>query len=186
MKKVAAVIVTYNRLELLKECLEAVLSQEKQCDILVINNCSTDGTEEYLDTLSYTNLFIKKTTENIGGAGGFSVGIDEAIRRGYDFAWLMDDDTIPEKTALLSLVEKATKLNNQFSFISGIAQWQDNTLCLMNVQKISSNWYKNYEVLNEGLIPIDDATFVSYFINLRVAKKVGLPIRSAKYTERVY
>ena len=46
MNNVIAIIVTYNSLDLLKKGLEAVLSQEKQCDILVINNCSTDGTEE--------------------------------------------------------------------------------------------------------------------------------------------
>lgn len=47
--KVTCVVVTYNRIELLKECLEALQNQDyEDMDILVVDNCSTDGTGEYL------------------------------------------------------------------------------------------------------------------------------------------
>jgi rhamnopyranosyl-N-acetylglucosaminyl-diphospho-decaprenol beta-1,3/1,4-galactofuranosyltransferase len=49
--KVAAVIVTYNRLALLKECVKALETQERLPDaIVVVNNGSTDGTEQWLDS----------------------------------------------------------------------------------------------------------------------------------------
>lgn len=48
-EKVCAVIVTYNRKELLRECLKAVLGQTRPPDhILVVDNASTDGTLEML------------------------------------------------------------------------------------------------------------------------------------------
>lgn len=48
-KKVTAVVVTYNRKTLLKECIESLLAQTyKNLDILVIDNASTDGTEGFV------------------------------------------------------------------------------------------------------------------------------------------
>ena len=49
MNKIVAIIVTYNRKKLLKECLEALLQLENEsCDILIIDNASTDHTQEYI------------------------------------------------------------------------------------------------------------------------------------------
>lgn len=177
MKSTLAIIVTYNRLDLLKECISAVLNQLTICDILIINNYSIDGTKEYLELIRNKSISILNLDKNIGGAGGFSMGVKEAILRGYKYAWLMDDDTIPESNALSSLENKAMSINGEFSFLSGFTKWTDNTLCKMNVQTISSNWENYYYRIEEGLIPISDATFVSYFINLAVAKEVGLPIK---------
>ena len=47
MNKVAAVVVTYNRIELLKQCVDALLKQNYPCDILLVNNNSTDGPAEW-------------------------------------------------------------------------------------------------------------------------------------------
>ena len=47
--KYGVVIVTYNRLELLKECLLCIDKQVKKFDsVLIVDNYSTDGTREYL------------------------------------------------------------------------------------------------------------------------------------------
>ena len=47
MMKVAAIVVTYNRKQLLQECLNAILNQTAEVErIIVINNASTDGTED--------------------------------------------------------------------------------------------------------------------------------------------
>lgn len=60
MEKIAAVIVTYNRLELLKECLQAVQEQSKKVySIVVVNNASTDGTTEFLETIDDARLVVK-------------------------------------------------------------------------------------------------------------------------------
>ena len=48
MRKVALVL-TYNRLALLKECIKGIEAQEEKLDKLyIVNNSSTDGTKEYL------------------------------------------------------------------------------------------------------------------------------------------
>ena len=105
MSKIAAVIVTYNRKELLLECVEAILGQEETVpSIIVVDNDSSDGTEQALEgyvaegTVTYFN-----TGSNLGGAGGFQYGIRKAVELGYDYLWIMDDDCIPSRTALATL-----------------------------------------------------------------------------------
>ena len=97
---IAAVVVTYNRIEELKKNIEALLKQTRVPDyILIIDNCSTDGTSEYFTDL-YDNVEVVRLSSNTGGAGGFSVGTRIAYERGFEYIMLMDDDGRPkdEKT----------------------------------------------------------------------------------------
>ena len=72
--KINCVVVTYNRLSLLKECLSALENQTYPIQrIVIVDNCSTDGTSEFLDSLTDTRYLIIHSKENIGGAGGFSL-----------------------------------------------------------------------------------------------------------------
>ena len=85
-KSVAAVVVTYNRKQLLKECIEALLAQKaKHLRIFIIDNASTDGTEEYVKGLiDGERVVYLNTGENLGGAGGFCFGIKEAMKSDCD------------------------------------------------------------------------------------------------------
>ncbi len=101
--KVSAVIVTYNRLELLKRCVAAVQAQTYNINKLyVINNGSTDGTETWLNQ---RDKILAIHQENLGGAGGFHNGIKKASEDGADWIWCMDDDGYPEKDALEQLMK---------------------------------------------------------------------------------
>lgn len=77
---ISAVIVTCNRINLLKECLNAVHHQAyKPEQIIVLNNASTDGTTEWLD---YQNNLSVVLPENLGGAGRFYTGYKTAYEKG--------------------------------------------------------------------------------------------------------
>ena len=116
--KIAAIVVTYNRLNMLKENIDSLKKQtEQNFDILLIDNNSTDGTKKYIKELNDEKIIYINTGKNIGGAGGFYTGVKEAIKRGYEYAWLMDDDTIPYEDALEELSNKAIFLKNNFSFL---------------------------------------------------------------------
>jgi GT2 family glycosyltransferase len=99
----AAVIVTYNRLFLLQQCIAALRAQTQALTIIiVINNSSTDGTEEWL---KQQPDIVTITQENRGGAFGFYTGIKTAFEKGYEWIWCMDDDGIPDKGAMASLMQ---------------------------------------------------------------------------------
>ena len=73
MKKVGIVVVTYNRLALLKEAIDSLRNQiYTNREIVVVNNGSTDGTQEWLNA---QKDIIVNTQQNLGGAGGLFTGV---------------------------------------------------------------------------------------------------------------
>ncbi len=176
MKKVVAVVVTYNRKELLKECIDALLKQEySNFKILVVDNASTDGTEEYIKEYIEENKIIYiNTGANLGGAGGFNYGMKEAYKIGCDFVWIMDDDCIVHKDTLSKLIEADENLNGNYGFLSSKALWKDGDICKMNIPKV--NLIKKVQKWNIPMQKIIMATFVSFFVKSEVVEELGLPI----------
>lgn len=179
MNKIIALILTYNRKSLLSEAIDALLAQTYECDILVVDNASTDGTKEmvqnYVDihkTVSYIN-----TGANLGGAGGFSFGMKECVRRGYEYIWLMDDDTIPYPNALEKLVAAKEDLKDDFGFLSSLVEWTDGSMCQMNMPLVADNWWFKGDVIQSGRLAIKKGSFVSFFVATDTIRKVGLPLK---------
>lgn len=174
-KKTAVVVVTYNRKELLKECLEALVRQNQpNCEIIVVDNASTDGTSEMINRRFPHDLTYYNTGKNLGGAGGFNYGMKKALSRDCDYIWLMDDDCVVNDMSLPGLLREAEKLNDEFGFLSSRVLWTDGTLCNMNIQKKS--YYEKISAQNTATARIIMATFVSFFVKVEIVKTVGLPI----------
>lgn len=196
-RKIAAIIVTYNRKELLEKCIRKILMQfvAEQVDIIVVDNASTDGTCEMLQAEFNSNTQIKyeNTGSNIGGAGGFSFGIRYAVEQGYEYLWIMDDDTIPKENTLEELLKADELLEGEYGFLSSYAEWIDGTPCEMNVPAVSLQWRENIRMQFEHLmLRLESASFVSLFMKADVVKKVGLPIKEffiwaddVEYTKRI-
>ena len=119
------------------------------------------------------------TGENLGGAGGFAFGLKKAIELGYQYAWIMDDDSIPEKDALMSLVNKGQAIKGEFSYLASLVYWTDGNLFDMNVPDFQYNSRLGLGldmIRRNKLLLIDTCSFVGCFVNLKYAEKVGLPI----------
>ncbi|HMC98734.1 MAG TPA: glycosyltransferase family 2 protein [Ferruginibacter sp.] len=166
MEKVIAVVVTYNRQELLSECITALRSQTRHLDaILVVNNDSTDNTEQWLQQQS--DIFFVNQ-KNVGSSGGFSTGINWAYERGYSWIWCMDDDGYPKEDALEKLLAA-----------------DDNNLRLMNCAVIDKNdkrsfvWktqqYKTLDEVECNVIHGIGHPFNGTLLNRRIIERVGVP-----------
>lgn len=181
MKKngnIIAIVVTYNRCELLLEAIEALLNSVVKCDILIVDNASNDGTDEKIKKyLKHDNVNYLNTGANIGGAGGFNYGMKAAYQAGYEYFWLMDDDTIVEKDTLQRFIDAASILNNDFGFLSSFAYWNDGAECVMNRHGFSMDAVCSGALLRNNLVEISTATFVSFFTSRKVVESVGLPIK---------
>lgn len=127
----AVVIVTYNRLELLKECLACVCRQTIPFSrVIVVDNHSTDGTRDYLDSRDDTymihmaeqkpdeevikigedkKIWVLEKAENLGGAGGFYDGLRWASQESYDWLLIIDDDAMIASDYVEKLVTYAKK-----------------------------------------------------------------------------
>lgn len=106
-----AIIVTFNRKELLVRNINMLLKQLCRFDtIYIVDNCSTDGTHELLQSKGWLNapFYYLRTKHNIGGAGGFFTGVKKAYEDGADWMVLMDDDGYAaDENTFKILLEKA-------------------------------------------------------------------------------
>ena len=192
MKKVAAVVVTYNRKDFLVRNIKALHEQSfNDLDIFIIDNASTDGTGEAIgEFIEKGSVIYHNTGENLGGAGGFNYGMRVAAEAGYELIWIMDDDCIPDADALEKLIEAHNELNGDYGFLSSIAYWRDGSPCNMNVQKVSLK--EKITDYSTPLVPVIMATFVSLLVKGDTVKEFGLPIQDffiwsddLEYTRRI-
>lgn len=120
--KYAGVVVTYNRKDELVKNIEMILQQRSAVEMYyIVDNCSTDGTKEQLNKRGFLspNNKIKyiRLKENIGGAGGFYIGVKAAFEDGFDCICMMDDDGRPWNDDtfyyLFNAAEKLYKTNKK-------------------------------------------------------------------------
>lgn len=183
--KVTAVVVTYNRLALLKECVAALLNQDyEHMTILLVDNNSTDGTKEYIKEITekHTGKISAVSLEkNIGGSGGFYEGMKHALLGDSDWLWLMDDDTIPEKDACTELCRATQIIDGKIGFLSSNVHGMKNE-CMntprMKFTQKGENGYSDWNIhLSDSLVKVNSATFCACFVSTDAIREVGLPIR---------
>lgn len=186
--RVAAVVVTYNRREFLHECLEALLAQTRPLDeIIVIDNASTDGTSEYINSVRHENdcIVYVRLNENLGGAGGFCQGIRLAYERGHDWIWVLDDDVAPESTCLEILMAHSDSLELLVPLRIDKATGQNVELAatkldLSNplVKDPRRSWiareYPDPELLPD-VFPLEDFSFEGPLFHRNVISRIGYP-----------
>lgn len=177
--KIAAVVVTHNRLELLKECLSGIRIQERLPDVIfVINNGSTDGTELFLSVETGLKVIHQ---QNTGGAGGFFTGIQAAYEWGADAIWCMDDDTIPVVGTLSGLVSSAKAHVcsvgvKPLGWVCSVVRWVDGRIHVMNRPELvdGCDWLINCG--ETKALPAISCSYVSVLITRDAIGRAGYPI----------
>jgi GT2 family glycosyltransferase len=177
---VAAVVVTYNRRNLLEECLRAIENQTHRPDlIVVIDNASTDGTDEHLAGRPWMlSHRVHRLPRNYGGAMGFAVGIQAALAAGAESVWLMDDDAIATPSALEYLLEDikiAGQGGRRPAFVCSMVVWTDGSVARMNIPRANAIWNETSARLGRPVVDVDSASFVSVLIPADHVRAVGLP-----------
>ncbi len=191
--RLVAVVVTYNRLEQLKLTLARLLgaSAADLTKVLVVDNASNDGTDDWLATQDDPRLVVHRSATNTGGAGGFETGMRLAVER-FDPDWLvvMDDDARPDIGALATFHSKDR---------TGYAAWgaavrhPDGRICDINRPSINPFWNraafvrtalgggregfhlseKDYQAT--AVRRVDAASFVGLFVSRAAINRVGYP-----------
>ncbi|MCE5215148.1 MAG: glycosyltransferase family 2 protein [Methanobacterium sp.] len=203
---VCAIVVTYNRKELLLECLDGLKRQDPPLDaIYLIDNASIDDTPRLLFNNGYIkelppenlnenleitseilNLINEKEIkihnvrmyENKGGAGGFYEGIKRAFQKGYNWLWLMDDDSEPRNDALEKLVKH---FNNEVYALACVVKNEEdiinrNTRGYFNPKLVHPlNIPLNPEEYSKEISEIEFASFVGLMINKKIVEQIGYP-----------
>jgi rhamnopyranosyl-N-acetylglucosaminyl-diphospho-decaprenol beta-1,3/1,4-galactofuranosyltransferase len=200
----AVVVVTFNRKQLLMECLESLRNQTQKPDsIYIIDNASTDGTSELLLNAGYISAVPPESiTENIiaksvivshsgekieivyvrkkcndGGSGGFHEGMKLAYESGNEWIWVMDDDVkaVPDALEILSNWK-------QKSLVIQPSRIYENKTEMIWAGSFTPETGLEYHsqnfnkrLKNMGYVYVNIACFEGMFIHRTVIEKAGLP-----------
>lgn len=200
---VAAVIVTYNRLEKLKTVLISLEKLTVSPEYLVIvNNASTDGTDKYLAEYEAKRsvedgmkVSVVNLPENVGGAGGFSAGMKYGYDLGADFLWVSDDDGYPEPDSLANLLNgyksAVDELGPDVPFACSMVKYTDGSICEMNNPVTTWDWGRLL-AKGQNSVLVSSCSFVSVLFPRWALEDFGLPYKEyfiwfddAEYTRRL-
>ena len=182
-ESVAIVVVTYNRADLLAVMLDGLAKLETPADaVIVVDNASSDHTAEVLDASTLAGLQVVTSPENLGGAGGFHLGVRAAYEQGFDRIWLMDDDVVPAPDCLTVLLAQdedclmAVRENTDGSLIELAATRFDlsNPLAIKPKQASVLTQFRTRENMPER-VRLENVAFEGFMVRRRVIDAVGLP-----------
>jgi rhamnopyranosyl-N-acetylglucosaminyl-diphospho-decaprenol beta-1,3/1,4-galactofuranosyltransferase len=177
--KVVAVVVTYNRRELVLETLAALDAQTRKPDsVVVVDNASDDETGRAVRA-QFPDVHLVELTRNTGGAGGFAHGIAVARSDSADLIWLMDDDTEPMPDALQALLASRDLLPGPSpALVASRVVWTDGRDHPMNTprRKPLASPAEIRAAAAAGCIPIRSASFVSVLVDARECGSRGAPV----------
>ncbi|WP_232679513.1 glycosyltransferase family 2 protein [Nocardioides sp. R-C-SC26] len=182
-ERVAVVVVTYNRADLLAAMLPALAASERLPDaVIVVDNASTDHTPSVLAAATNPGLQVIRTEENLGGAGGFHRGMQTAHEQGFDRVWLMDDDVLPAPDCLTRLLEHdlpalmAVRENRAGELCEKAATRFDlaNPLAIRPKTAMVETDFGRRDAMPE-LVPLENVAFEGFLVRRDVIDAIGLP-----------
>jgi len=189
--KIAAIIVTRNRLDQLRETIERSI-REPFSHLIVVDNASSDGTDTWLREHSEPRLNIVRLDENTGGAGGFAAGLSAALSLPDQPDWcvLYDDDAAPCSGALAAFSNVVADLPSHN--LGAVAAWVQTSRGETNKYNLPTrvpfrsarttvSWllgrFKRLPApkLSAPPEPIDTASFVGFFVQTETVRAHGIP-----------
>ncbi|SCZ71973.1 Glycosyltransferase, GT2 family [Epibacterium ulvae] len=190
-RRLVAVVVTYNRLDKLKVTLARLLDSpaEELAQVVVVNNASTDGTADWLETQDNPRLDIRTSATNSGGAGGFESGMRHAMETHRpDWLVVMDDDGRPEPGALAAFHALP---EGKWDAVAAAVYFPSGEICEMNrpsrnpfwslpqfwrtLRKGRNGFHIPHAAYQEPACAIDVTSFVGFFISRAAVEQVGYP-----------
>lgn len=190
--QLVAVVVTYNRLDQLRTTLARLLETPDAAltRVVVVDNASTDGTADWLAQHPAARLDVLTRATNIGGAGGFEVGMRHAVAT-FDPDWLvlMDDDARPDPDALAAF--HAHDRNGADAWAAAVYH-PDGRVCDINRPWQNPFWHREvfWRTARQGRdgfhlgrsaydagerLPLDGTSFVGFFVSRAGVARAGYP-----------
>lgn len=117
--KISVVIVTFNGMKWIENCMKSILESTILPEIIIVDNCSTDNTREFLKNNYSEKIRFIESKENLGFGGANNIGISLALQLNSDYIFLLNQDTVIERDTIEKLLNVSNK-NMDFGIISPI------------------------------------------------------------------
>lgn len=104
-KDLGIVICNFNKIDYLRDCLKSISYakfDDLTYDIVVVDNASTDGSEQMIIE-EFPDVILIQTGANLGGSGGFAIGMQYVLDNKYKYLSVLDNDTKVDSNAFIEL-----------------------------------------------------------------------------------
>lgn len=171
---VVAVVVTRHRRELLAESLKALATQTRVPDhLVVVDNGPDQPVGDLVEQCPLPTTYLP-SHRNLGGAGGFALGILHALSLGADWVWLADDDGRPaDENVLAVLLEEAERRN--LAEISPVVTNIDSPDKLAFPLRRGLTWKRSAAELGTDFLPGIASLFNGALFRASTLDVVGVP-----------
>ena len=175
--KILVIVVSYNGRNCIRHCLSPITSAGPNFETLVVDNGSSDGTPEIIKKeFPQVKLIVSERNEGFGAAN--NIGFRYALKNGFDFVYLLNQDAriTPEN------IEKLVKINvanPEYGIVSPLQLYEGMT-------KMDDNFSKTLPrmLINDCVVSLTDRPEIyatenrmvqaaHWLINCEVLKKVG-------------
>lgn len=173
--RVAAVIVTHKRVELLRASLEQVVAQTRPVDwVIVVDNGCEESVEKLVAELAGERAVYLPSHTNLGGAGGFAYGFLTALALGADAIWCADDDGRPADAHVLeTLIDVA--VTHHLHEVSPVVCNINDPAQLAFPLRQGLVWRRRLDELEGDFIPGIASMFNGALISARAMEIIGVP-----------
>ncbi|MBY8962850.1 glycosyltransferase family 2 protein [Flavobacterium sp. D11R37] len=167
-KKVFIVIVTYNGARWVDKNINSLLQSHYPVEIIVIDNCSLDDTVVLLQ--KYKEIEIIQSDENLGFGKANTIGMKEALLRGAQYVFLLNQDAWVFPDTIGSLVGVMEK-NTQFGILSPLHYSSDGKNYDQAFNTYLSRAYSDLKDINTVTVPFVNAA--AWMLSRECVEKVG-------------
>ena len=171
----AAVIVTHNRVDLLRASLQQVVNQIHPVQwVIVVDNGADNAVEKLVSEVAGERAVYVPSKTNLGGAGGFALGFLTALSLGADAIWCADDDGRPADETVLKELYRVAEANQLHEVSPAVCNINDPGALAFPLRQ-GLVWRRRMEELEGDFLPGIASLFNGALISARAMEIIGVP-----------
>ncbi len=114
--RILVIIVTYNAMPWAQRCLTSLRQSVVPCDVTIVDNGSTDGTQDYVHN-NFPEVDLIRNKENLGFGQANNIGLQKALDNNYEFVYLLNQDAWVLEDTFKHLI-KASEEHPEYGVLS--------------------------------------------------------------------
>lgn len=176
--KLLVVIVTYNAMQWAERCFDSLRKSTIVPDVFVVDNGSTDGTQEYIQQ-NYSEVKFIQSKENLGFGKANNMGMQYALDNDYDYVYLLNQDAWVMPDTFEKLIE-ISKKHQEYGILSPFQMNADMRHIDIGFIKSALSFKSNPDIFNDvynetvnEIYPVSVVMAAHWFITRDCLIKVG-------------